>query len=278
MTPAGWMLDPFVFLGFGWSFGGALLCAALGFLLARAHGPTLGVGSALLLWGLGNLLVAALVVVYVEVDSTVLTLQATRCEPSADRDGQPLRTWFYAVQRPGEPAHEARTVAESGPCPQAQLPAERLRLRKDALASAAPLIAAEAVDSGAALAAAVTWGVFGVFGSFAGGLLLAHHRNRGPAPPPKPLAPWRVGSARFLSSLGVLLLPAAFIVPWLVSGGMERSLVLGLRLGATGLGCWIASMLLAGERGAGAGAAFLGLFALAMLGVAELLRMPGCCA
>jgi hypothetical protein len=273
MTPAGWMLDPFVFLGFGWSFGGALLCVALGFLLGRARGPTLGAGSALLLWGLGNLLVAALVVVYVEFDSTVLTLQATRCLPSVDSRGQPLRTFFYAVQRPGEPAHEARTAPDSGPCPEGRLPAERLRLRKDALASAAPLIAAEEVDSGAALAAAVTWGVFGVFGSFAGGLLLAHHRNRGPAPPPRPLAPWRLGIGQLLSSLGMLLLLAAFIAPWFVAGGMERSLVLGLRTGAAALGCWIVSMLLAGERGAGAGAAFLSLFALAMLGVAELLRL-----
>ena len=63
MTPAGWMLDPFIFLGFGWAFGGVLPCMLLGLLLGRAHGTALGAGSALLLWGVGNLLVAALVVV-----------------------------------------------------------------------------------------------------------------------------------------------------------------------------------------------------------------------
>ncbi|MCA0244023.1 MAG: hypothetical protein LCI02_24670 [Proteobacteria bacterium] len=275
MTPAGWMLDPFIFLGFGWAFGGVLPCMLLGLLLGRAHGTALGAGSALLLWGVGNLLVAALVVVYVEFDSTVLTLQATRCEPSADRDGQPLRTFYYAVQRPGEPAHEARTPAESGACPAGRLSADgvALRLRKDALASAAPLIAAEEVEGGAALPAAITWGVFGVFGSFAGGMLLAHHRDRrGHAPPPAPVAPWRLNLGRLLGSFGGLLLLAAFIAPWLLGGSMERGLVLGLRTGATGLFCWIAAMLLGGERGAGAGAAFLCLFALAMLGVAALLR------
>lgn len=274
MTPAGWMLDPFVLLGFAWAFGGVLPCLVLGLLLGRARGPALGVGSALLLWGLGNLLVAALLVVYVEVDSTVLTLQATRCEPSADSRGEPLRTLFYAVQRPGEPAHEARTPPQSGACPEGRLPAERvpLRLRKDALAAAAPRVAAEEVEGSAALPAAVTWGVFGVFGSFAGGLLLAHHRGGRPAPPLMPVAPWRLSLGRLLSSLGVLLLLAAFVAPWLLGSGFERGLVLGLRTGATALGCWIVAMLLAGERGAGAGAAFLSLFALAMLGVAELLR------
>lgn len=273
MTPAGWMLDPFVFLGFGWAFGGVLPCALLGVLLGRARGATLGAGSALLLWGLGNLAVAALVTVYVEFDSTVLTLQATRCEPSGDGRGQPYRSFFYAVQRAGEPAHEARTPSESGLCPEGRLPAERLRLRKDALASAAPVIAAEEIEGGAALAAAITWGVFGTFASFAGGLLLAHERSRRrPASPAAPVAPWRLGIGRLLGSLGGLLLLAAFIAPWLVGGSFEHKLVLGLRTGATGLGCWVAAILLAGERGAGAGAAFLSLFALAMLGLAELLR------
>ncbi|MFT3822061.1 MAG: hypothetical protein QM750_31345 [Rubrivivax sp.] len=273
MTPAGWMLDPIVLLGFGWAFGGVLPCVLLGVLLGRARGATLGAGSALLLWGLGNLAVTALVVAYVELDTTVLTLQATRCLPSADGRGQPLRSFLYAVQRPGEPAHEARTPPDSGPCPQGPLPSERLRLRKDALASAAPVIAAEEVEGGAALAAAITWGMFGVFASFAGSLLLAHHRGGRPAPPRQPVAPWRLGIARLLGSLGGLLLLAAFVAPWLIGGGFERSLVLGLRTGATALGCWIVSMLLGGERGAGAGAAFLGLFTLAMLGVAELLRL-----
>jgi hypothetical protein len=264
-------MDNFVAWGAAWMFGGALLSVLVGVLIGRRRGAGVGAGSGLLLWGAGNLLVALAVVVYMEVDSTVVTLKATRCEPSADNRQRPMYTLYYAVQRPGEPAHEATARGQRGVCPESPMPVDALRLRKDALAGTAALIQGDHAGDDAPMAVSVTWGAFGVFAVFGASLLLAHGRGTPSRPTrsPGPVAPWRLGLGSLLSQLGLLLVLAALIGPHFLSGTTERAIVFGLRVGATALGVWIVAGLLAGTM-TWPSFAFLTIFLLAMLGVGEL--------
>lgn len=273
MTPSGWTIDTVVAWGAAWMFGGMIASAALGTLVARRRGGTFGMGSGLLLWGLGNLLVALTAWVFVQFDSVVLTLTATRCEPSLSRQQQPMHTPYYAVQRPGEPAHEAVTGSRSGVCPESPMPVDALRLRKDALAGPDALVHGELADDDTPLAIIVTWSAFGVFALFGAGLLLAHGASSTARPKrlPGPLAPWRKGLGSLFGNLGLLLVLAALIVPHFLPGSTERSIAFGLRTGATALGSWIVAGLLARTMD-WAGAAFLALFVLVMLGISELMR------
>ena len=183
-----------------------------------------------------------------QFDTTVVTLKATRCEPSVDNRQRPYRTLFYAVQRPGEPAHEATTRGERGVCPESPMPVDPLRLRKDALAGPAPLIVGDHAGDDAPMAVSVTWGVFGVFAVFAASLVLAHgrgHRSR-PSGIPGTVAPWRLGLGSLLGNLGLLLVLAALIGPHFLPGTTERAIAFGLRTGATALAVWVVAGLLAG--------------------------------
>lgn len=271
MTPSGWMIDNFVGWGAAWMFAGALLSVLVGVLVGRRRSVERGVGTGLLLWGVGNLLVALAVVAYMELDSTVVTLKATRCEPSTDNRQRPLYTLYYAVQRPGEPAHEVTARGQRGLCPESPMPVEALRLRKDALASPAALIEGDHAGDDAPMAVSVIWGAFGVFAVFGASLMLAHARAR-PAPAARsagPVAPWRLGLGQLLGNLGLLLVLAALIGPLFLPGTTERAIAFGLRTGATALGVWIVAGLLAGTMQWPA-VAFLLIFVLAMLGVGEL--------
>lgn len=273
MTPSGWTLNTVVAWGAAWMFGGTIVSAVLGTLVARRRGGTFGMGSGLLLWGLGNLMVALTAWVFVQSDSVVLTLTATRCEPSTDRQQQPLHTLYHGVQRPGEPAHEVVAGSQGGVCPESPMPVDALRVRKDALAGPDALVNAEWADADTPLAIIVTWSAFGGFALFGAALLLAHGaspalRSRRPAGPP---AAWRQGLGSLLGQLGLLLVLAALVVPHFLPGSTERSIAFGLRTGATAIGCWIVAGLLARTTD-WAAAAFLALFVLVMLGIAELVR------
>lgn len=274
MTPSGWTFNNLVALGAAWMFGGMIVGGLLGAWVGRRRGATRGMGTGLLLWGLGNLLVALLVWVFVQFDSTVVRIVATRCEPSGSTAKGPYFTLYYALQRPGEPAHEVTAGGRAGVCPESPMPVDALRVRKDALAAPTALIHADWADDDAPLAVIVTWSAFGLFAVFGASLLLTHG-DPSPLPPQRPQGPvaaWRKGIGSLIGQLGLLLVLAALIAPHFLPGTTERAIAFGLRTGATALGCFIVSGLLAGSM-AWPAVAFLMIFVLAMLGVGELVAM-----
>lgn len=278
MTPYGWMSDTIALAGIGWAFGGLLFCGALGALVGWWRGSVVGLGTALCTWGVGHVVSVVLMALFVQVDSLVLTLGTTRCEPDADHRGRPLQTRFHAVQRAGEPAHEVQSLSVRGVCGEDSPPAEALRVRKDALASPLPVIPGEPADSDTPLAVMVILGAFGSFALLGGGLLLAHGLGWRSGPesprPDVPPAPWRKSLGMLLSQLGLLLFLAAFVVPWFLDGSPERALQVGMRGVATAMVCWLLAGLIAGTMNWGA-AIFLLFFGGAMLGFAELARRGG---
>ena len=277
MTPDGWLTSQVVMLGAAWIFGGALVAVAVGALVGRRKGTEAGIGSGLTLWALGNLAVVVLMALVVHVDSVVLHLEPTRCEPRTDSRGTAVRTLYHAVQRPGEPAHELQGPTQRGLCPEGGSAREALRVRRDALASPVLRIPSETVtgNDDTPLAVMATWGMFGGIGLLMGGLLLAHGAGAGrPAPvrPPQATpAPWRVGLGNLLGQLGGLVFLAAFIAPWFLDGSTERALQLGMRCVAVSMGLWLVAGLVARTMHLGA-AVFLLFFGSAMLGFGELLR------
>lgn len=277
MTPEGWLTTEVVMLGAAWMFGGALVAVLVGAVVGRRKGVETGIGSGLTLWALGNLLIVVLMALVVHVDSVVLQLEPTRCEPGTDNRGHAVRTLYHTVQRPGEPVHELQGSTQRGLCPEGGSAREALRVRRDALASPKPGIPAEVVtgDDDTPLAVMVIWGMFGGIGLLMGGLLLAHGAGAGrPAPvrPPQATpAPWRVGLGNLLGQLGGLVFLAAFIAPWFLDGSTERALQLGMRCVAVSMGLWLVAGLVARTMHLGA-AVFLLFFGSAMLGFGELLR------
>lgn len=279
MTPSGWLTNEVTLFGVAWMFGGALVCAPVGWLVGRRRGVELGIGSGLVLWGLGNLVVVGMMALLVHVDSVVVKAVATRCEPATDGQGRPERTLFHTVQQPGAPVHEWRGTTAPGLCPEGPPDVAVLRLRRDALATSTLRIPAEPIvgDDDTPLAVMVTWGIFGAAGLLMGGLLSAQTGEGRPRANPAaaaPVAAWRQRLGILMSQLGGLVFLAAFIAPWFLPGSTERALQLGMRCVASALGLWLMAGLLARTMHVGA-AVFLVTFGGAMLGFAELARRGG---
>ncbi len=274
MTPAGWTQDTLIGIGFAWMFGGLLLAALLAVLVRRAFGVVAALASACLLWGLGNLVVAALVLVQANWDTTVRQLPFARCEATAG--AKALHTVFFML--PDE--RLVRMPAAAGPCPHADGPA-LLRLRKDALASAQPVLVGEwAEDEGQPRVVALVWGLFGAVGLLFGVVMLSPSPNPKRArvggakakagAAPAAVARWRVSIGDLLSGVGLLVFVAAFVGPWLLPGSSQRALQFGLLCGSTAFGIWFVAGLLAGQMNAAAALVLL-IFSTALFGVAQLL-------
>jgi hypothetical protein len=279
MTPSTWMAEQIAMFGFAWIFGSVLVVAPIGALIGRSRGAEVGASSGLLLWGAGNLLTCVLMASYVQFDTVTVQASVTRCEPGTDSSGQATQQYFFAVQRPGEPAHELRLKPTAGLCPESQLPPFELRVRKDALASTVPVIRAEAGDDELPLVIMVTWGAFGGMAVLIG-LLIASARAMGRPSRSKAVsasdqvgsvAAWRQGLCTLLSQLGGLLFLAAFIAPWFIDGSEARAIQLGLRCVTAALGCWLLAGIVAGTM-TWIAAVFLLIFGGTFLGFAELAR------
>jgi hypothetical protein len=277
MTPTGWMTDTLAGWGAAWMFGGLFLAVGVGLLAGWRLGGVVGIGSGLLLWGLGNVTISVMTALFLLVDSTVLPLKPLHCEPGADARDRPLRTLTYALQRPGEPARVVSTETARGQCPQGAPEADAMRVRKDALASTAPRIAGEWADDDKPLAVMAIWGAFGAFAMLGAGLLLDSLRTTGSNRPataseePRPVAGWRQSVGNLLGQLGGLVFLAAFVVPWFLDGSTERALQFGMRCVAAAMAMWVLAGLLARTMVWGT-AVFLLFFGGTALGVAELLR------
>ena len=162
MTPKHWQLDDIALLGVGWTFGGVLVCLALGFWVGRNQGSMRGIGSGLLLWGMGNLLAVLAVAVFVYVDSATLNLPVARCEPMPTVKGQPQHQLIHDLRLPGQPAREVSTRPTRGLCPEDQLGLEAwVSVRKSDLTGSAVSVQGEAADDDKPLALMATFGILG---------------------------------------------------------------------------------------------------------------------
>lgn len=177
MTPTGWLTDDFAILGALWIFGGVLLCVGVGAATGLLLGTEKGLGAGLLLWGLGNVAVAALTALYLWVDSTEVALHVARCEPLASSSGKPTHRLSFELERPGAAPRQAALQPIAGPCPLDTDQPLQLRVRRDALGAGAGPLAAEVVDDRPQVIAAV-WAAFGSFGLLAGSLLWRHAMPR----------------------------------------------------------------------------------------------------
>lgn len=274
MTPQGWLIEDFAAAGFVWVFAGALLGAGVGLAVGLMRGVPRGLGAGLLIWGLGNAVVAAGLVAYLRVDSTVLTLPPLRCQALGDGRNTVMHQLVLAVQRSGEPAHEVPMAATTGPCPELPGAALRVRLRTDALASTAPVIKGEPDDERGPAFAAI-WALFGAFGLVAGGVLLATGRSRTTAAASAKgsggVAPWRTRIGELLGLLGLAVFVTAFFGGMFLDGSTERAIQFGLRSAGTAFGIWLVSGLLAGTMTAVPAAVTLLIGGLLLL-AAEVMR------
>jgi hypothetical protein len=277
MTPDGWLTEDFAGWGALWLFLGALPAAGLAALVSRWKGVTTGAGSGLLVWGLGNLVVALGVALATQVDSVDLTLPLMRCDAGQDHRQRAERTLTYRLVQPGRAEREVALPTTRGRCPDEPMGQTLVRVRKDTLASTAPRIKGEDAGAGNALVIMLLWGVFGSFAVLGGGLMVRSERPHRPAPPAASAqapAAWRTGIGTLLGQLGLVLFLAAFVVPWFLDGSTERALQFGMRCVASAMACWLVAGLVAGSMNLGAGV-FLLAFGGAMLGFAELIRLGG---
>ena len=281
MTPQGWQFDNLVLVGVAWMFGGALVALPLAWWLGRRRDTEFGLGAALLLWGLGNLLVCAWVVVFIQFESRVLLLKPTRCEPSTDPRGEPQHLLFHALPASAGALREVSGPALPGVCPEGVAPTNALRVRNTDLASTTALLTGNPADD-TPRAVMATWGMFGGIASLMGWLLLANRagnksrqaaRELPDARPSRPIASWRKAIAIQLGWLGLLVFVAAFIGPALLDGSGERAAQFGLRSAAAAFIIWLFGSAFAGNLGRVAALVMLAL-AGALLGLGELVRLP----
>ena len=270
MTPAGWSLEQFVLLGAAWMFGGLLPAGALALGLRRWVGRDRSLGVAMIVWGLGNLAVAALIGLYLRVDTVMLTLPAPRCEAAAAAQGGPVHTLVWPLRRAGEPAREVVLQGQPGECPLAPQ-AERLRVRRAALAGGERLLTPEPGDDNDPALVMLAWGGFGLFGLLFGSAWLANAGGGRAAATPPPPAGWRGSIGALIAQLGGLLLLAAVVTPFFLPGSTMRGLQFGLRGAAAAMACFLLANLL---RGSGHPARLLLLVVAggALLGMADVLQ------
>lgn len=244
MTPAGWALEQFVLLGAAWMFGGLLPAGAVAWTLGRWIERDRALGVAVAFWGLGNLAVAALIGLYLRVDTVVLTLPAPRCEAAADAQGRPLHTRVWPLQRAGEPAREVVLQGQPGECPVAPQ-AERLRVRRAALAGSQRALTPEPIDDNDPALVMLVWGGFGLFGLLFGSAWLANARGGAAVAVPPP--GWRGSIGTLIAQLGGLVLLAAVVTPFFLPGSTMRGLQFGLRGAAAAMACFLLANLLRGS-------------------------------
>jgi hypothetical protein len=275
-TPSGLHLEDLLLAGVGTLFGGLLVAAAVGALVGRWRGGTVGLSTALLMWGVGNLLVAATGVVLVRFDSQVLNLPVARCVP-ADGSRRPHRDLWLRLPAPlvdGQPRH-VYAGRVPGVCPGADSPApsEPVRVRNDDFAAPRATIRGELAHDDKPVLIGVLWGMFGGAGVLMGSLILGND-TPSRVPSPRPVAAWRRTIGELFGGLGLMLFLAAFIVPFFLDGGAQRQVQMGLRSVAAAMSCWVLAGRLAGTMPWGT-VIFLLFFAGVMLGFAELIRHMG---
>lgn len=275
-TPSGLQLEDLLLAGVGTLFGGVLVAAAVGALVGRWRGGTAGLGTALLMWGVGNLLVAATGVVLVRFDSQVLNLPVARCVP-ADGSHRPYRDLWLRLPAPlvdGQPRHvfvgRVPGVCSGDDSPPSDEP---VRVRNDDFAAPRATIHGELEHDDKPVLIGVLWGVFGGAGVLMGSLILGSDAPSR-APSPGPVAAWRRTIGELFGGLGLMLFLAAFIVPFFLDGGAQRQVQMGLRSVAAAMGCWIVAGRLARTMPWGT-VMFLLFFGSVMLGFAELIRHRG---
>lgn len=268
MTPTGWALEQFVLLGAAWMFGGLLPAGAVAWWLRRRVGRDRALGVAVIVWGLGNLAVAALIGIYLRVDTVMLTLPAPRCEAAVDAQGRPVHTLTWPLPRPGAALREVQLQGKPGECPLA-LQAERVRVRRAALDGSERLLKPEPVDDNDPALVMLVWGGFGLFGMLFGSAWLANARG-GQAANVSPPG-WRGSIGTLIAQLGGLALLAAVVTPFFLPGSTMRGLQFGLRGAAAAMACFLLANLL---RGSGHAARLLLLVVAggALLGMADVLQ------
>jgi hypothetical protein len=269
MTPTGWALEQFVLLGVAWMFGGLLPAAALALALRRWVGRERSLGVAMIAWGLGNLAVAALIGLYLRVDTVLLTVPAPRCEAAVDAQGRPVHTLTWPLQRAGAPLREVVLQGQPGECPLA-LQAERLRVRRAALDGPRHPLTPDPGDDNDPALVMLLWGGFGLFGLLFGSAWLANARGgRAAAEPPPP--GWRGSIGSLIAQLGGLVLLAAVVLPFFLPGTTMRGLQFGLRGAAAAMACFLLANLLHGS-GHPARLVLLLVAGGALLGMADVLQ------
>lgn len=261
-------------------FGGVLPALGLGFAVGRLYRVEAGIASGLLLWGLGNLAVAAGVALFIHVDSTVVSARLSRCEPLAPDRGRSMQQQFFRVPAAATLAAGLREISTpplQGLCAEDPNPTDiALRVRKDDLRGTAALIPGEAADDDKPVVIMVLWSIFGGAGSLIGGVLLASTRpgRRPQQARPAPavaVAPWRRSLATSVAQLGLMIFVAAWVAPWFLEGSTERSLQFGFRCAALALACWFSANIVAGSLTWGASISLLGMGGV-LLGLAEVVR------
>lgn len=274
MTPQGWLTDDIALFGFAWTFGGVLVCVAIGFAVGARRGAGAGIGIGLLLWGAGNLATAAMVLALLHLDTVPLALAPARCEPATDSRGQPQHALSYRTTRADGSAVEVSTPAAPGPCPEDEAP-RALRVRRDGLASHDPQLRAEAADDDLADAVMATWGLFGTVATLAGAVLARSERapaRVGTRPAaPAPLSARRRRLDRLGVQLGLLMMATGLIGPFVIDGSPERAVQFALRACATSVLCFLVAAII-GRRCDRGNLVGRSVTVAVLFGLAELMR------
>jgi len=216
MTPGGFHLDDVVVWGLVALFGGALLHGLLGAFVGWLKGAEAGIMTGLLLFGLTGLGAAAWLASFIYLETEVVTLSRSGCEPLPAEDGEPRSRDLFTLPRERLPPLKLVGGVQARPCPEHVEPPARLRIRRDELRATGAVVAVHEPDHNQAPAII---GVFAAFGGFGflfgvvmlGGLLEQRQRARGAAERPPLQVPVFVKSlARGISAAGLVLAVGGF--------------------------------------------------------------------
>lgn len=247
MTPGGLHVDDIVTWGLVALFGGALLHGLLGALVGWLKGAEAGIMTGLLLFGLTGLGAAAWLASFVYLETEVVTLARSGCEPLPPEDGEARSQDLYRLPRDGMPPLKLLAPVRARPCPEHNEPPARLRVRRDELRASGAVFAMPEDDSQQAPAII---GVFAAFGGFGflfgiimlGGLLEQRRRARGLADrPPRQVPALLQTLSRSVSAAGIVLAVAGFGLAAFVD---DTALSFALAFGGPAAFC--AAQLLAG--------------------------------
>lgn len=216
MTPGGVHLEQLLMLGLVALFGGVLVHVPVALLVGRWKGGDAGITTGLLMFGLTGLAAAAAVASFVYLESAVVVLPRSGCEPLPAQDGEPRSQDNYLLPRPGLPPLKLVAPAQQRVCPEEAEPPVRLRVRRDELAARGAAFAMPEPDEHQAPAMI---GVFAAFGGFAflfglgmlGGVLEDRRRARGePEPTPAVVHPLLALLANVVTAAGVVAAVGGF--------------------------------------------------------------------